>query len=154
MSDEFDDLSQWSPLRTGPRREQGLSSSRLVARLYSSADAPLRKRLLACLVRPLGSLALVAVAAGAFGRFLPLARGGGGTGAVEEISTFTNAQVAELARFVEQVSPQALHQFAALLSDSRVAAAAFGAATIVLLLRALPRATSTDRRSQPRPNRA
>ncbi|WP_157268189.1 hypothetical protein [Azohydromonas aeria] len=42
----------------------------LIVRLYEEADGPLRARMLECLLRPLGPLALVAVANGAFGAFV------------------------------------------------------------------------------------
>jgi hypothetical protein len=109
-----------------------------VVRLYSSADQPLRARLLACLTQPLSSLGLAAVAAGAFARLLFAGGADGAGGGIEEAAQFTSGQILELARFVEQVSPQALQQFAALVARSPVAGAAFGASAVVLLLRRLP----------------
>ena len=112
-----------------PRVEQ------LVARLYRTADPPLQARLLACLVRPLSPLALVAVAAGAFAGFLQRGDSAGsqraGIGAVR----YSQDQVMELARFVEQVQPQALQEFAALVAGA--AAAGFNRAAALLLLRTL-----------------
>ena len=142
MSDEFDDVT-WpaAPQRDAgqveARRERAPAVPRLVARLYSSADQPLRASLLACLTQPLSSLGLAAVAAGAFARLL-FAGGADGAGSIEEAAQFTSGQILELARFVEQVSPQALQQFAALVARSPVAGAAFGASAVVLLLRRLP----------------
>ena len=143
MSDEFDDAT-WpaAPRRdagqVGARRERAPAVPRLVARLYSSADRPLRATLLACLTQPLSSLGLAAVAAGAFARLLFAGRADGTGGGIEEAAQFTSAQILELARFVEQVSPQALQQFAVLVARSPVAGAAFGASAVVLLLRGLP----------------
>ena len=69
MSDEFDDAVD--PIATSAA--SGVSAApadgraaRLMARLYASANLALRTRLVACLVRPLGSLGVAAVAAGAF----------------------------------------------------------------------------------------
>ena len=57
-----------APTRLRLRRT--LLVPRLIARLYAAADRPLRAKLVACMVRPLSSLGLAAVAAGAFSRFL------------------------------------------------------------------------------------
>ena len=99
------------------------ASPRLLARLYGSANLALRTRLVACLVRPLGSLGVAAVAAGAFTVVLAR-RGGGGLGvAMADVAGSPKDQIAELARFVEQVSPEALQQAAALVSENRSASA-------------------------------
>jgi hypothetical protein len=83
-------------------------------------------------------LGLAAIAAGAFARFLFVGGAGGATVAIEDVARFSNDQIFELARFVEQVSPEALQQFAGLIAASPVGAAAFSASAAVLLLRALP----------------
>ncbi len=143
MSDEFDDAAEpalWrregKPVDAPHARTPRVP--RLVARLYSSADQPLRAKLLACLVRPLSSLGLAAIAAGAFARFLFVGGAGDAAVAIEDVARFSNDQILELARFVEQVSPEALQQFARLIAASPVGAAAFSASAVVLLLRALP----------------
>src|ERR1035438_5563762 len=60
---------------------------------------------------PVVVLGLAAIA-GAFARFLFIDGAGGATVAIEDAARFSNDQIFELARFVEQVSPQALQQFA------------------------------------------
>lgn len=116
---------------------------RLVARLYAAADRPLRARLVACMVRPLSSLGLVAVAAGAFSRFLFVVDRGGSGISIDDAARFSSAQIVELARFVEQVSPQALQRFAGLAAASPLSAAAFSASAAMLLVKAL-----SDRRPE------
>lgn len=139
MPDEFDKLSDLVPLSQAIATGQASAAApRLVARLYAAAGVPLRARLLACLMRPLGPLAVAGVAAGAFAGFL-LRPGTAGTsidldGAAARIST---AQVLELARFVEQVDPQALQHFAGLVSGSPLGLATFSSAALVLLYRKL-----------------
>jgi hypothetical protein len=143
MSDEFDDAT-WPAARrrekghVDARRDRTPPVPRLVARLYLSADQPLRVKLLACLTRPLSPLGLAAVAAGAFARLLFVGGATGATGEIEEGAQFTSDQILELARFVEQVSPQALQQFASMIVKSPVGVAAFSAAAVGLLLRGLP----------------
>lgn len=144
MSDEFDEIpdrprlpqaaATYVPCTAGTQPP----ASRLVARLYAAASVPLRARLLACLMRPLGPLAVAGVAAGAFAGFLN--RRGMAAGAtidVEGAAHVSAAQVLELAHFVEQVDPQALQQFAGMVSGSPLGLASFSASALALLYRAL-----------------
>ncbi len=136
MEDEFEELALHAPppaLPAPPRRATPMH--RLVARLFAAADLPLRARLLAPLLRPLGPLGLMAVAAGAFGSFLT--RRAEGAIPLDEVARLSSAQVAELARFVEQVSPEALQQLAALVADNPIGLTGFGAAVAMLMVRAL-----------------
>ena len=141
MSDEFDDAFEGQILRRGVLPERTLRRptrprvARLVSRLYGAAGAPLRARLLECLVRPLGALGLMAVASGAFGRLLHRASEGHAGIPLDDVERYSNDQTFELVRFVEQVSPEAIQQIAALLADSPVSVAAFSAAATMLLVR-------------------
>jgi hypothetical protein len=117
------------------------TAPRMVARLYTCADRSLRVRLLECLLRPLSPLGLVAVAAGAFAGLL---HSDGIKVAVDEAMRFSGEQIAELARFVEQVEPNALEQFAALSARNQVALTTFSAAAVVLLMRALRRSNTAQ----------
>jgi len=153
MSDEFDDAID--PIATSaapgvPAAPAAGRAARLVARLYASANVRLRTRLVDCLVRPLGSLGVAAVAAGAFTVVLSR-RGAGGFGvAMADVAEFSKEQVAELARFVEQVSPEALQQAANLVFENRISVGAFTASVALLLVLELRRAsTGADRRPPP-----
>lgn len=136
MSDRFDRRA---------RAREAAPSPRLVARLFAAAGNPLRVRLLHCLMRPLGTLGIAGVAAGAFAVFVGR---DGRTGApldgqtINQVAQLTSQQVQELALFVEQVDPQALLQFASLAAGSSLAmATTFSAAALALLVRQLqPRA--------------
>jgi hypothetical protein len=143
MPDEFEDALDaaiWNQASSGlarqPRRARR-SVARLVARLYGAANAPLRAKILTKLLRPLGPLGMVAVAAGAFAGFLHRAGSEGARVALNELGPYSNEQIAELAHFVEQVSPDALMQVAGLVSDSPAGITALGAAAAMLLLRSL-----------------
>lgn len=153
MSDEFDDAVD--PIATSapagaPAVVADGRAPRLMARLYGSANLALRTRLIACLLRPLGSLGVAAVAAGAFTVALSR-RGAGGLGiAMADVAEFSMDQVAELARFVEQVSPEALQQAAGLVFENRIGVSAFTASVAVLLALELRRASTGARRRAPR----
>ena len=69
----------------------------------------MRRKLLERLLRP-GSLALAAVASGAFGTFL-LRRV-----TLEDVARITAEQMAELARFVDQCNPDVLRQLLSMLA--------------------------------------
>lgn len=140
MSDEFDDLydapGAAQPLRQTDAR-RSIEPARLVSRLYGAAGHSLRARLLERLLRPLGSLGVAAVAGGAFAGFLRRLGGAGIDIGIDDVARISRGQVLELARFVEQCSPQTLHDVAALLGDNPLGATAFATSVTLLLARAL-----------------
>jgi hypothetical protein len=146
MSDEPDDLPE-PPLRqagdkvdkTPPRA----STPRLIGRVYATSDRTLRAKLLACLLRPLSPLARAAIAAGVFAKFVTSDSFESILAAMDEATRFSGEQIAELARFVQQVSPQALDRFAQLATDNRAGMTGFGVAAGALLLKTLARSRTT-----------
>jgi len=106
-----------------------------VSRIYRSASAPLRADMLACLLRPLGTLSLVAVASGAFARLLQRDGVAPDRVPVEDVARYSSAQILELARFVHEVDPDTLEQLAALLTDGTLGVTALSASALVLLYR-------------------
>lgn len=111
------------------------SIARLLARLYTQAAPQTRQQLLADLLRPVGPLALVTIAAGAFGRLLPAQRWHDGPHpSIADAQAFSGRQVFELVRYVEQKSPELLWHL-----PDRVGGAPLwlGTLTGVLLLAAL-----------------
>jgi hypothetical protein len=143
MPNEFDEISL--PCNGG-RGSTGAAAGgavardsvpRLIARIYHVSDEPRRAHLLNCLLRPLGPLGLVAISAGAFAGFLQRRSPEGFRVSTEDVSRYTTDQIAELVRFVAQVSPEALQLVADSLADRPAVITAFGAAAVTLLLRAL-----------------
>ena len=131
MSDEFDDAVDALPAPpAAPARRR---SARLIARLYGSANLALRARFVACLIRPLSPLGLAAIGAGAFTILLSRRGAGGISVAVADVAQFSKEQIAELVRFVEQVSPEAIAQVAAMVADNPVGVGTFTASVGVLL---------------------
>jgi hypothetical protein len=112
-------------------------AARLASRLYDGASAVQRSRIVVALLRPLGPLAIVAVASGAFAKLLNHVSALGSPLPVDELADFTREQVFELARFVEQVSPDALQQVAGTIAENPFGVSAFGAAAAVLLASAV-----------------
>lgn len=113
-----------------------VSVPRLIARLYAQAAPAARWQLLAQLLQPLGPLALVGIAAGAFGRLLPASRWQGAQLTPDDARHFTAQQVFELARYVEQKSPELLLQLPDMVNDPRLWLGTATGALLLALLRA------------------
>lgn len=80
----------------------------LVADLYRQASPPQRVRLLNLMLRQLGPLALVTVAAGAFAGLLPGERWREAEVSLDDTRRVSAAQVMALAAYVEQKAPEVL----------------------------------------------
>ena len=126
---------------TRPRQTQAptapVAAARLVSRIYRHAGAPLRAEMLACLLRPLGALSLVGVAAGAFAPLLQRDGAAPGTIPLELAARYSSDQVLELTLFVHEVHPGVLAQLTTLLGDGAIGAAALSASALVVLYRRL-----------------
>lgn len=107
----------------------------LLALLYRQSPPALRVDMLSQLLRPVGPLALVAIAAGAFGRLLPPTRWQGVQVNVDDTQHFSAQQVYELVRYVEQKSPELLAQLPQLVADPRLWLGSATGALLLLVLR-------------------
>jgi len=126
--------TQSTPLEHRPAAAAELAP--LVADLFARAAPPQRVRLLNGLLRPVGPLALVAIAAGAFANLLPTSRWHIASASIDDAMRLTAGQVLELARYVEQKSPEAFMQLPELLADSPLWVSSLGGALLLLALRA------------------
>jgi hypothetical protein len=140
MSDEFDDAPEPWPAGTerrrhDPRGKHAEGRAELVAQLFSKGGEQFRAKLLECLLRHLGPLGLVAVAAGAFGRFLDRGRQGLIV-SPDDTTAFSTEQVLELARYVEQCSPDSFVQIGLLLAEHPVGMVGLSASVVLLALEA------------------
>lgn len=143
MSDEYDDAFEDELLRHSPMAVDGTNErersrvARLASRLYSASGAPMQAKILTCLLRPLGSLGLVAVASGAFASLVWRGSDRSAGIRLDDLGRYSRNQIVELVSFVEQVSPEAVQQLGNLIVDSPIGLAAFSASVAMLLLRAL-----------------
>lgn len=124
------------PHQRPPPQQPAPELAPLVADLFAEASPPLRVRLLNGLLRPVGPLALVAIAAGAFASLLPATRWRGASATLDDALRLSAGQVLELARYVEQKSPESLLQLPALLADSRLGMSTISGALLLLALQA------------------
>jgi hypothetical protein len=111
----------------------------LVARVYHEAPARLQAKLLECLLRPVGPLALVTIAAGAFGRFLYRLQGNAVPITLQDAARISSAHVLELARYVEQSSPGALLQIGSLIAHRPIGLATLSGSALLMALSVLKR---------------
>ena len=106
----------------------------LVAEVYAAAPAPERGRLLEYLMRPLGVLALVAIADGIFATI----RFGGGWpdlhARLDDVNRVQPGDVTALVDRVQQVSGDAVDGLASIVSASPVMASSAAAAVLVAVL--------------------
>ena len=136
MPDEFDDQPAPRAAISLPPRPAGDGPPipELVAEVYRSARPTLRARLLEYLLRPVGPLGLVAIAAGAFGTILQ--RGGYRQLAVapEDAARISPDHMRELAQYLEQADPESLLQIAPILAENASGVGTAGVAATLLLL--------------------
>jgi len=141
MLDEFEDASWPDPPSHGAaapgRRAERLP--RLIGRIYKAGSASLRARLLAGLLDPLGTLGMAAIAAGAFAVFVQRRGIDGIRVSIEDAGRYSGDQIAELVRFVWQVSPESLQALAGTIADNPLGVTALSASAVLLLMQALQR---------------
>ncbi len=128
------------------------SLPRLVANFYDEAPPATRLQLLSNLLKPVGPLALVAIAAGAFSRLLPSGRWQDATPSLDDVQRFTGDQVLELVLYVQQKSPEFLLQLPQLLGEPRLWLATLNGTLLWLALQALnrQRAVASGQAAEPR----
>lgn len=125
------------------------SLASIVASGFSRAGPVLRARLLQQLLLPIGPLAMAVVAGGAFAKYVPFARRFVVPVSAEEAMSITGAQLAELARYLEQSEPAVLEQLLAVMSRDPAILPALGlslAAVVASLIAKRRRAARTRER--------
>jgi hypothetical protein len=146
--DEFEDVAFVARLPLTPSvdgcadaRERS-AIAKVVSRVYRVANDALRADMLTHLLRPLGALALVAVASGAFARLVrrdglvpdPIS--------AEDLLRYSSEQIRELTLFVYQVNPDALQPLVEQLAQSATGIAALSTTALVMLHRSSRRSVA------------
>jgi hypothetical protein len=140
MTGEFDD----GPIRSliTDRSREGVVLDRqlpqdipaLVSDLYDRAPQALRVKLLEHLLQPVGPLAMVGIAAGAFARFVYRLRRDAMPISLEDAARVTSGHVLHLARYVEQSSPEVLRQIALLIAHRPLGLATISTSALLVAL--------------------
>ena len=107
----------------------------LVAALYDEAPASQRQRLLNHLLRPVGPLALAAVAAGAFATLLPQRWSVAQVRLEDVLFRIRADHVLDLARYVEQKAPEMLWGLPDALAASPLLMSTLSGALLLTALR-------------------
>ena len=118
---------------------------KLISAVYETAPAPLRTKLLEYLLRPVGPLALVAIAAGAFGHLLYRLRRDAMPISLCDMARITPGHVLELTRYVEQCSPHVLLRIGSLIAANPVGIATISGSALLIALIAWRRREATWR---------
>jgi hypothetical protein len=105
-----------------------------IASVVPHTKLRLRAKALRRLLMPVGPLALVVLAEGAFARYAGSARWSRLSVSLEDAGRFTSNQIFELVRYVEQTDPTVLEQVAVVLSRDAAAMAALGVSVAALVL--------------------
>ena len=106
----------------------------LLAGLYNEAPAALRPTLLEYLLRPVGPLAIVTIASGAFAHLLYRLRFNGVPISLDDAARVSSEHVFQLARFVEQCSPHALMRMGSLITANPVFVASMSGSALLVAL--------------------
>jgi hypothetical protein len=107
----------------------------LIADFYEQAPPTVRRRLLDSLLRPVGPLALGAIAAGAFADLVPTTRWTVVRASLDDALRISAAHVLELARYVEQKNPDVLWQLPGLVDESQLLNGSISGALLLLAMR-------------------
>jgi len=118
----------------GSPEQQGKAVSLLIGQVYESASPPLKARLLQRLVAPLGVLATVAVAHGAFARIKLQTGWQDLQGLGPELQKISVDDVVALADRVQLLGTDALLRLADVIGKSPVLASSAAAALLMTLL--------------------
>lgn len=109
----------------------------LVAGFYAEAPPAVRSGLLRAMLEPVGPLAMVALAAGAFARLLPQRPSLPVEITPDIVRTINSEQVFELARYVEQKAPEAFFQLPDLVGNPQAWMATVSGALLLISLQRL-----------------
>ena len=129
-----DDISTTPKLGEPGYQAPEIPIAQLVAQVYESAPPALRSRLLEHLLRPLGVLALIAVANGIFAKIRFRSGWPDMHVRLEDAQNVQASDMVALVDYVQQVSVESVDGLARMLTASPVMAGSAAAALLVTLL--------------------
>jgi hypothetical protein len=138
MTVDFDETNDEEP-NESDRRQCAVAGSgstdglpELVAAAYERAPTPVRTKFIEYLLGPLGPLAVVAIANGAFGHLLHRLRRDAVPISLDDAARVTSSHILELARYVEQCSPDALLRITSLITERPGAVVTIGGSALLI----------------------
>ena len=133
---------------------EGQSLADVVASAFTRLRIAERVRVLRCLLRPVGPMALAVLGGGVFAKYIAQARLPRMSISLEDAARVTGSQVHELVRYIEQSDPLAIQQALVLLTRDATTMAALGGSVAAIVMqhlatRGAARATSPPRETEP-----
>lgn len=116
--------------------------SQLVGKVFETAPAVGKRRLIEQLMRPLGLLSLVGIANGIFANMHLRSASPGSRVGIDEVQKVQTSDVIALANCIQQVSMQAVHGLAQIITTSPTLASS---AAAILLVQILSKQIKTQR---------
>ena len=109
----------------------------IVASAVTQTHLVLRARALRRLLMPVGPLALMVLAGGAFAKYVEYARWSRISVSIDDAARVTSSEIVELVRYVEQSNPNILEQVMAMLSRDATTMTALGASVAAIVMQRL-----------------
>ena len=138
MTDELDDDFN-PPSITGEWRSPPIVASsslqklpELVSAAYEQAPPPVRTKFIEYLLGPVGPLALLAIANGAFAHLLYRLKRDAVPISLDDVARITSNHVLELARYVQQCSPEALLPITSLIGERPIEFVTIGGSALLI----------------------
>ena len=117
-----------------PAVSESQSLATVVASAFTRLRIGERVRVLRCLLRPVGPMALAVLGGGVFAKYITQARWPRMSVSLEDAAQITSGQVYELVRYIEQSNPVAMQQALAVLSRDAAAMAVIGGSVAAIVM--------------------
>jgi hypothetical protein len=123
MTNEFDGANDQAPDETQWRHRSTAKCTsthglpELVSAAYEQGPTPVRMKFIEYLLTPVGPLAMLAIADGAFAHLPYRLEGDTVRISLDDTARITSSHILELARYLEQCSPEALLRIGSLIAE-------------------------------------
>ncbi len=130
--------------QSAPPATKSRMLSQLVGQVFMTAPAVGKRRLLEQLMRPLGLLSLLGIANGIFANMYLRSAPHGSRVAIDQVQKVQTGDVIALANCIQQVSMQAVHGLAQIITTSPTLASSAAAILLVQILTKQAKAQPVD----------